>query len=395
MNSKLHNIKIKTITPIIIGSGNKYDEFNYFIDNNYLYRLNINECLNFIYDKFKDRENLIILFDDWLNNKLNQSLFNSSRQNLKISIFDFILNYLKFRDIYNSLIKEIVDNQKFYYYKIDVKSNPKGKTISELLKSPNYEIYIPGSSIKGLIRTILIKKYLKNKNNMINLKTINDFKRLENEIFYCGRSDFNGDKYDIMKFIHIGDSEYKTVSDYSILIETGLLLSNKKEIQVQSGYFEAIKEGISFNLQISIDTIYLYNILNSNQILKNEWYGIDDKFKNLFNINLLDFKDNLVEMETIILNEVNEIVYDISFDSIDNELNWLNKIASEGKNYDIVKNHYKNFLTNLDDDKSFVKLGHGIGISNISINNIKSKSRLFYKNFNKFEPIGWIEFEIV
>ncbi|MFQ6071956.1 MAG: type III-A CRISPR-associated RAMP protein Csm5 [Methanosarcinales archaeon] len=127
---------LDTVTPIHIGSGVEVDPFEYVIDDKF-YKINLNKFIELLDEK--DRNNFldisaknIVQTRQVIKNKAN--LYLVSEYTAKVSD--------EVRNIYNSKI-----------------SDPRNELdIQTFIKSRNLS-YVPGSSVKGAIRTALLYYY--------------------------------------------------------------------------------------------------------------------------------------------------------------------------------------------------------------------------------------------
>ena len=192
-------IKLTTITPVHISTRNSYTLLEGIVSGNIFYKL---DPFSFIDSEEKLRE-----FTNWLEKESNP----------KLSEF---LN----RD--NSSIKEkCIYKANCNYSEDDISE------IMECIKSGNIP-YIPGTSVKGCIRTILLWWWIKSnpKENFFFLKE--ELKKITRtrkgklakmlgeeiikKIFNCSANPKNSDaKYDILRFLLVSDF---SATDYTLSI---------------------------------------------------------------------------------------------------------------------------------------------------------------------------------
>lgn len=145
-------IKIRTLTPLSITFGEKYSREEYFIYNNILYRIDIGKFFNILNEK--ERREYVEMIKQ-LTNKIKMSR-DISKMNL--GIFD---------EFYKSYLN--TNNKNWIKYKLPIKVNPRNAEISECIKNPiTFEPYIPGSSLKGAIRTGIIGYILLKNQELLN-----------------------------------------------------------------------------------------------------------------------------------------------------------------------------------------------------------------------------------
>ncbi|MCW1304939.1 MAG: type III-A CRISPR-associated RAMP protein Csm5 [Candidatus Parvarchaeota archaeon] len=128
---KKYEFKVETLTPLHIGCGEKIVPMEYFIENGYLHVCNFEKFLDILFS----RE---IATNEILNNITNLP----KRSNF--------LDLLKRFDLEN-------ERYKFVLYKIPVEENFSVE-FHPFIRHSNNQLFIPGSSIKGAIRTALISK---------------------------------------------------------------------------------------------------------------------------------------------------------------------------------------------------------------------------------------------
>ena len=147
-----YQITLETVGPVFIGSGNKLSKKSYiFSDKNHIEMVDLEKMYQFLKNK-------------GLESKYEQYLM--SRDTMKLG------DWLKRNRI------DIPDIRKCIKYEIEcgdvIGVESRDMEIQEHIKDPYGMPYIPGSSIKGMLRTILLiydilensQKYQKAKNNL-------------------------------------------------------------------------------------------------------------------------------------------------------------------------------------------------------------------------------------
>ena len=233
------DFQIKTLSPVHIGSGNKYDASEYFLDvikkTKVFKRINIQKYYSSLND---DEKNLFL-----------KNLQKKDYQLPKINSSKFT-KYLSFN-------------------KVSARPNPTNEII-ENIKSSDMP-YIPGSSIKGAIENVIFYNALEKSEipNLFNGKYLN--KKYINSFFSpSGKAHDN-----IMRFMHISDS----TSVKNPFIYDVLSVKPKKgggHQQVVKTYLETIYS-TKKTLSSSITTTYdadTYKRLN----LEDKSYMIDIDF---------------------------------------------------------------------------------------------------------------------
>lgn len=193
-------IKLKTLTPVHIGTGNSYGMEGFIVENNKLKRI--------IFSKF---------YDSLSEKQKNELLSELERENFSLN--EFVKK------------KNIKISEDTVLHSISTKFIP--NKVREQIKANNIP-YIPGSSIKGAIRTALLWRYLHNNFNSLRIlleKSIEEIlydKKLRpkekkgkignnfvSSVFTTKNNNFDA-RYDILKFLYVSDFIPK---DYELVIE--------------------------------------------------------------------------------------------------------------------------------------------------------------------------------
>ncbi len=180
IGEKVEIFKLKTLSPIHIGTGNKLTKLDFVIRGNYILVLNVDKAIDYLL-----QDNSEIFVEEILDNMAKN----------KFSWDDYFPEHKR---IPEELIK----------YKMEL--NPRVRSdrirdIWEAIKEDNKNLYIPASEVKGFIRTAIIYNYIKDNwdkfrnkfQNNLN-KKFNFKKLVEDEIF-------GNASQDPMKFLKIED----------------------------------------------------------------------------------------------------------------------------------------------------------------------------------------------
>lgn len=145
---KTYRLILRTMAPVHIGNGESYTSKEYIYENGYYYFPDMGKLYQ---EVEKQGPRITEAFESFL----MQSGNNNSRNS---RLNDFLRQQqIKSRDFYGYKIKETGFEQD------KEKKTPKGSLneIVAFVKDPYGQVYIPGSSLKGAIRTILINSYFK------------------------------------------------------------------------------------------------------------------------------------------------------------------------------------------------------------------------------------------
>lgn len=325
------NIKLTTLTPVFIGSGEVLSPYSdYIYDNGFVYIIDAQK----VNKLFKENPKLINIFVNGVRKDTNNE---EDKYTLK-KIFQ----------------NENIDFKNFVKTKIKVKGDIKNIQINKFIESGGRK-YIPGSSIKGAIRTAILFDIL-NKDSTAkdyffkqieNLKNINDKKSLKDEKKKISKIDNKilNDGDNLLRFLYIGDSDFFNDSVTEILLARRYSLKNQSKNKRAGNpiVYESISEGLEVNFRISLKAIK-----NLNQ--KYDYFQQDEKsLKNIFGAMNLFSKFN-----------------------IKRELKYLS-------NFESIINIYKNIENMIDDNNNsaIFRIGQGKTIFDNTILNIIDDSSIF------------------
>lgn len=318
VETQCYNFDIETISPIHVGSGNSYNASDYFRD------------------KYKN----IDVFKRISLSKYYNSLDSYGQKKLvkKLQEFDF-------------RIKKIPDKYKKYtsYDRCIKKPNP-SNLIYENIKI-FYKPYIPGSSLKGAIKTAIIynslnhddiNKILKN-NGRINEKFLNTF------------FSSSGNAHDnILRFLHVKDSStFANPAIYDVITIKPNKTNGKEDIV--KTYLETIfsnKKTLSSSIKINYDYDF-YKDLN------------------------LENKKTFIDMDYI-----KNSIYEFSNDYINHEIKF-----SKENNLKSLNKFYKKINSKNTVGSPLLKIGSGSGFLATTINlKIKNMDVFVYNKIKRNLP---------
>lgn len=228
---KTYTMTIETLTPVHIGTGEVLiNNFDFVVHNGKTYRLNVDRVLDYLWPADVD------------------ALSKGDMEKLT-------------RTPPGELLKKPADLQRpgLVMYEMDGEPRVKGRDagqIREQIKDVYGRLYIPGSTIKGAIRTALARHLAKKALNVgaysfipkeVEREKADD--ELERVLFRPGQDSAN---YDLLRALHICDSEP---------VKNRLRLANVRVFRGAQGQspieVEAIPEGIHFQCTIAVDQYLL------------------------------------------------------------------------------------------------------------------------------------------
>lgn len=374
--AKKYNVKLIPLTDIYIGSGKDIEAYEYTVKDKYMYRIDMSE----VFDKMNDSE--------------KENFYKILQENNFFNIRSWIYN--NYKEEWGYIYKEKVssDFEKYYKEKLDDKSQENSQlSISEFIGYNNKK-YIPGSSIKGALRTAFIysdfleneKKYeikssyeIKNGKRVYNRKEIDkEAKIMESEVLLAEKEDRYGNKIDKkgeklglepkkdpFKTVKIFDTEEIELEKFSVNILQ--IREGNLFCEVLGGTYNEIKKIKKVNFEKGIN----FNIVLTEYSLKDN--SMMDYKKNLGIKKLLDSLDD--KMENILNFEIEKEREKDSY-NLRNFYEFLKKIFNSFKNKNI----------------SLVRIGKYTGFNDKTINllttNPSENSRTILDENNY--PMGWV-----
>ncbi|SDC25876.1 MULTISPECIES: type III-A CRISPR-associated RAMP protein Csm5 [unclassified Candidatus Frackibacter] len=214
-------LTLQTITPVHIGSGESLSPYSdYIYQSGEVYYIDHQKLEEYLFN-LEDATDLINQFVTIIK---KQASGNSSDR-YKLEDF-FVNNSMRLRD--------------FVSKKVTVSGGQiKGEEIQRTISTGNRP-YIPGSTLKGAIRTALLYTHLKDDGY--------NFKRMNRNRSYIGEDLFDKSGNDIMNFLHLSDSEpllneeVEVVKTYRLDIKEG-----KDNIPITK---EVIQSGLETNIHL-------------------------------------------------------------------------------------------------------------------------------------------------
>lgn len=203
----MSNIKIKTLTSIHIGNGNFLQENTDFVT---------------LPRKGKGKE-LYILDDKKILDKVG--IDNLDNWILAIekgeSTYDFVNRHCQ-----QNVLPEEISKRSMALY------GQKGGTLKEHIRDGMGNIYIPGSSLKGAIRTAVLSSLMQEEDINDFRHTIINSKKTSASIFekkFFGKEPQD----DIFRFIHVSDAFFKDGAEIAVRLCMGLNITQNNDLTWQ------------------------------------------------------------------------------------------------------------------------------------------------------------------
>lgn len=203
----MSNIKIKTLTSVHIGNGNFLQENTDFV---------------IISQENKNKE-LYILDDKKILDKVGVENLDNWILTIEKggNTYDFVNRHCQQR----VLPKEISKRSMVLY-------GQKGGTLKEHIRDGMGKIYIPGSSLKGAIRTAVLSSLMQEENINNFKQTIINSRNISASIFE--KKVFGKDPQDdIFRFIHVSDAFFKDGAEIAVRLRMGLNITKNNDLTWQ------------------------------------------------------------------------------------------------------------------------------------------------------------------
>jgi CRISPR-associated protein Csm5 len=285
-------MELITFSPLNIGDGGELIPFEYIKENNKIKIYPFDYFIDKLFETYKEPKDLLPKLIE-----LKETAKNGLKENLK----DYFYK------------AKILIPPK---YEITIKGDiPAGNNVKTFIKSPEGP-YIPGSEIKGALRTVFLYGILKNDietksqffNQLEKLKQEEDLdsisKLIENLEIQIFRANQRDAQYDLFKAVVISDSNPLPYNN--LYVDAIKVINSSRDLK---SYSEILKEGLRIKLDGFIDEKIALNGLKKlalfNEKLKNQ--NIEKVTWQFLKESAIDFHLSLIEKEKIyVKNRVND-----------------------------------------------------------------------------------------
>jgi CRISPR-associated protein Csm5 len=262
-------LKITTLSPIHIGSGEKANGLSYIKDSTQIHLVE--------FDVLKESFSIEEMgeFEAWIDeqssliskleekkrnvrgNKQREDEVNRELRQAResFSLTTFINDVLKKKEILQEMLKHS------RCYAVPNKSRiGDNQDIELFIKQPDFKVYIPGGEIKGAIRTaVLYNELAKNhltelENEMESVRSKKGLEEINKWVQALVRDIEETDAhYDLFRFLQVSDSDYKSPVDCLSVNEIKTLGMRPVSI-----FQEVCNEQVTFSASLNINTNALY-----------------------------------------------------------------------------------------------------------------------------------------
>ncbi|MEO1415573.1 MAG: type III-A CRISPR-associated RAMP protein Csm5 [Bacteroidota bacterium] len=341
-------LRLQTYSPVHIGTGEELNSMDYVILGQNYYRVSLDRFLQFLEAMDEQKKSSLPLaeqFGEWViarteelndlheNRRYHQEKLGKRDYNQQLTQLQQETNLLKFceqhrlKREFESFLEQSSQDKTIRKYQIN--SRRKLKVRGQLVNA-KHELYIPGTSLKGAIRTALLYQAMKGYGADYQRHLIDSIAKdirkqrnprqlamrvgstLEPSMAYGGIrtqiknqqgekrtiTKYNDVQQDVFKFLRVSDARILPEQNDPIeVVKTDLYLVNqvsrdpnnrafKATKQPQSPYIEAIRRGVRFEFKVEVAVEEIYAI---SQILKSpkdrkEWIDFEQKIFQIYQI---------------------------------------------------------------------------------------------------------------
>ena len=354
-----YKVNLKAITPVCIANGKNYTHSEFLHTQVKSGEKKYNSISRYdIFDYYKDLPE----------ERTDEFIQKLSKPNFNLKTFE-----------------AKIDKRYRRYLAINRSDNVHLSEVQEAIKTMD-ELYIPGSSIKGSIRTALMYNNIDIPNNIVQNKRLNfrAYNQMENNFFSAKKG--NSAQTSIMKYLQISDTTTSKQPEIHDLVTIKARPAGNFEYHSKRNgkpihtYAETIGQGKKLSF-----------------ILNNEVH--DDVLQRLGIPN----KKHLISLKNI-----KESIYNFSSDLLEHEIDFARKY----RHNDLLKN-YKSIAKFNDPDAPLLKIGSGSGFLATTLGlKIKKENNYLYEQIRqsfrksyqyefpksrkitaKGRPLGWVKLD--
>ncbi|HIH77877.1 MAG TPA: type III-A CRISPR-associated RAMP protein Csm5 [Halobacteria archaeon] len=332
--------RLDTITPINVGTGNQIGMMDIIQDDEIIYVINIRELFNFLKEKYGSR--ILKKFEAFVTGK-TKTYYGGRDTELSLD---------KFLDKNQIFIDDVIDIPNIVKYKANAPFVIY-RDIREQIKTNNIP-YIPGSSLKGAIRSALLWYHVKDNTDELIHSVRNDLnhhipkKYIGNkfvEEFFSTKDGKYDAKYDILKFIEISDFMPAKNGNYNLSIKnvkTYSLKYNKFEPKRYDNFVESVEGYVEGRISLSPQIRLAIKNENEYPLLKEK-------------LDILGLEGDSDLKEEDMINHLKNAVKEFNTWCLSEEIKLCEK-ASESKFPKIL-----NGLKERNEEKVLIRIGFSVG----------------------------------
>ena len=326
------DMTLRTLSPVHIGSGNNIEPFDYVARNGAYSRVNFEAFSERLFDLNPDH---VTRLSTWITETAEridelerqrkkdrsrrrefQNELNAVRRNFTLS--HFATDQARVTDLSNQLMTD----DDLAYYRCAINTDRQYQ-LKEQIKTANHELYVPGSSLKGALRTALAFAVLTEANKGFKLRlrkrlsrypdearrlrNPRDRRRLEAQlgeeieqaVFRCGVKDkrsvsFSEVHFDLMRGVQVSDT-FDADAQLAVLLANTFLRQADRNNRGRTPrlnaqvpvLLEALLPQSSFSVRLNVDLGF---VRRAQPGVKGEWIELDERFERLFGLSRVALK---------------------------------------------------------------------------------------------------------
>lgn len=292
-----------------------------------------------------------------------------------------------------------IDFEKYIYMKMELQGNAKTNQIASIIKTSGRP-YIPGSSIKGALRTVLLQNCMKARG--IRLSHVASESKLEDKkLIFTGGSIFRTEKQDlksdVLKFLYVSDTTTTDINRIKVYREVMVHLPSVKQ-KKDKGKLPVLTEGIKEGTKLEFDVKWNENCLEGKIPLFREEDGSWEK--SLFK-RVNEFSRQNIEYYIKNLKDIDSSYFSSIISKYNLYLTYIDSFLKNSNGFVIRLGSHKNFYDNTvarnfdDKEMEYVKRAVMKGKYKPSKNRIFPATDWFIaeENYLKEAP-GWMMAEL-
>ncbi len=408
-------LKLKTLTPVHISTGINLEPFDYLIKDENIYRISLPKAIEVISEDVPDApeqfaewlDEQLFKFDSQKNTQYQHANKSQSKIRREINFGVFCRAVLKKPALVDKLIKSAV------VYEMPLPFGMANNTqVNEQIKSSDNLPYIPGTSIKGAVRTALAANaWLKltdserakitqnTKRSMGQFNPKRYYKDKDEELmkllFSCRTSDnskSDAARFSIFKFFHFSDAHFVSAEQKDVMQANPVFLYLKdKEPQPQTNAQEMISAGSILEFDLFVDTDGLWRAYKESKTGTGIWLDLEMKIERLFDTKIAEIKKD--ELEKKLAGAMFAVLNKHARQTFDRDLKWFDGLRYFTQKNGIAEATIKRisnfFASGIPADGGTLKTGWGSGFLSTTIfHSIKQTNEPFVKEMFHDLKIG-------
>lgn len=303
-------LRIKTITPLHISTGKDLETLDYVYQDNFIYRLHLEKSLEIL---ATEDPGVYSKFSDWVDAKIGSLLkTDDNKEQSETRKTTNLKEFCRVKYPQSGIFSKVLEGATLYKAFAPF-GRGESSLLNEQIKDSANKPYIPGSSIKGAIKTALAANAWSKLSDGERKKVLGDEKtrvlkknnRIEysdeplmNHLFTCRvvpdeqrwrnkKIFFDPARFSIMRFFHFSDAHIvEPFGENALEVLPVYLYLKGKEPQPQTNSQEVIPKGVVFEFDFRVDVEGLYTAFRESKHPKGMWRDLSTKIERLFDVKL-------------------------------------------------------------------------------------------------------------